>query len=120
MSCSPIVRDKNGPITSNPNRERKPAPMPIIIEAHGVSIKSAEAPITTPPATVAFKTASILNLPFLKIGPIMKTVKQLPVNDIIVLKMVLCLAFPADIAQLNDGQYIHKNIVPIIPIRLDK
>lgn len=81
----------------------------------------AVAPITTPPAKVALRMCSIVNLVFTA-ALVMKVVRQLPVSDKMVLVMiwVLVKAVGAAAPKLNDGQYIHKNSVPMSPKRFEK
>lgn len=74
----------------------------------------AGAPIITPPASVAFNMSSMLNF-FLKRLVATKVDRQLPVKEIIVLLIMrlLCKPFYGKKPALKDGQYIHKNNVPI-------
>jgi hypothetical protein len=88
---------------------------PIKIAANGSKSKSAEAPIITPPANVAFKRSSIPNLVKLALlqNEIKYAVKQLPVKARTVQTIALyCPLLNALGAELKEGQYIHKNIVP--------
>lgn len=64
--------------------EIMPPKNPIVKLAAGFTDKPLTAPMITPPANVAFKMSSILNLS-LKIALTTKVPRQLPVNERIVL-----------------------------------
>ena len=91
-----------------------PAISPVIIEAPLLKKILAGAPIATPPARVAFKICSILNL-FLSRADVAKVPMQLPVRDKIVL--VIIWDFINGVVEkspkLNEGQNIHRKAVPI-------
>ena len=91
-----------------------PAIRPVIIDAPLLKKMLAGAPIATPPARVAFKICSILNL-FLSKADVAKVPIQLPVRDRIVL-VIICVFINGVVEKspkLNEGQNIHRNTVPM-------
>lgn len=90
-------------------------------EAPGCRMIPAVAPITTPPAKVALRMCSMVNLD-LTAALVMKVVRQLPVRDRMVFVMIWVLVKDVGAAapKLNEGQYIHRNSVPISPKRFEK
>jgi hypothetical protein len=71
--------------------------------------------MATPPARVAFKMCSMLNLSCRRVLTI-KVARQLPVNEIIVLLMTRDFwnPFSAKYPALKEGQNIQRKRVPII------
>ena len=91
-----------------------PVTNPIAIDPPGLRMIPADAPITTPPAKVEFRRCSSVNF-FLRPELIIYVPRQLPVNARMVLVIICVLVYcvVAKTPKLNDGQYIHKNKVPI-------
>jgi hypothetical protein len=71
--------------------------------------------MTTPPARVALRRCSMVNLSLRK-ALVIKVAMQLPLRDKIVLMMIWDLVYSvvANTPQLKEGQYIHRNRVPTI------
>lgn len=68
-----------------------PVRKPMAKEAPGLKRMPAAAPITTPPAKVAFKRCYIVNLSLRK-ALVIKVAKQLPVKDMMVFEIICVLA----------------------------
>lgn len=103
----------------NPRVEMTPAENPIQSGMNGVTNISAEVPIETPPARVAFKTYSAFSFPLCKAIEVnidAKTEESIPIAVFIA---ALDFPFPTYNAPLKDGQYIHKKIVPINPNKFE-
>ena len=78
-------------------------------------MESADAPIATPPASVARITSSISSrCKVIRETP--QAVMQLAEIDIKVLIAALCCAAPVAIAALKEGQYTQRKIVPTMEI----
>ena len=103
----------NSSIYQNPSVEITPAHVPIIREIKGDTIISADEPIITPPARVAFKIYSMFILPLNKNMLQIIPEKEAQTIEYIVFTADQCFVFPTPRALLNEGQYIHKNIVPM-------
>ena len=88
---------------------------PIEKAAPGCVITPADAPIITPPASVAFTISSIQNLPRTA-EETQIAERQLAASEIIVLPITndFYTGVDAKYPALNDGQNIHKNRAPII------
>lgn len=121
VSSSPKKLFNLGPILAKPKVEIAPIKNPIVRLAVELVIKPAEAPIQTPPASVAFRISSISNF-YLKNEEMTNALKQLPVSAHIVLVTIRALStgvvgkYPA----LKEGQYIHKKKVPKTAIEFEK
>jgi hypothetical protein len=111
-----IFSDKNGPIFWKPTDERTPPRYPMKIAAHGAVTISAEEPIATPPASVAFKMSSILSFPWQQILETHTVPMTLPEIARTVLIIVLCWVAPSARAPLKEGQNIQRKIDPIIAV----
>ena len=98
--------------------ETRPPMNPIIKEYPGCSVKSQLDPIITPPANVEFRICSMSYFPLLNIGLKMNEAMQLAIMENVVLITIRCLTEPLVKTPLNEGQYIHRKIVPTIAIRL--
>lgn len=97
-----------------PKVETIPVRKPIHIVPPGCIIMPADAPITTPPAKVAFSICSIVNFSLTK-ALVAKVPRQLPVREIMVLPMICVFVkgVVENAPKLKDGQYIQRNSVPI-------
>lgn len=69
-------------------------------------------PMATPPARVAFNTASMLSYFFIIIETTNEA-RQLPTRENTVFKTALSCMLAS--AELNEGQKMKRNTVPIIP-----
>lgn len=74
--------------------------------------------MATPPAKVELSIYSISHLPLWKNGVIKNTENALLTILKIVLTIILYFELPVVKAELKLGQYINKNIVPIIANKL--
>ena len=88
---------------------------PIAKATAGLVTMPEGAPIITPPAKVALRISSMLNLPLFAVE-IIKAPKQDAVSEMIVLLITMDFSrgVAAKYPALNEGQNIHKNRVPII------
>jgi hypothetical protein len=86
------------------------------MEAYGWVTISAELPMATPPARVAFKINSILSFPWHITLEIHTVPMTLPLIARTVLIMVLCWVAPSPRAPLKDGQNIQRKMEPIIAV----
>jgi len=97
---------------------RTPPPQPISIAPQGVETRSEADPIATPPASVAFNINSISSFP--KMARLVKAApRQLPLIARTVFTMTLYCCAPVARAPLNEGQYIHKKMLPTIATVFD-
>jgi hypothetical protein len=78
-------------------------------------IRSQVDPIATPPAKDAFKRISISSFPNKNLAVIAPP-KQLEPIARTVLTIILCCYTPEAKAPLNDGQYIHRKMLPMTAI----
>lgn len=74
---------------------------------------SAEEPMITPPAKVAFRIYSMFIFPLCKSMEMISPLKEETIMDKTVFTNALCLLLPVYRAPLKEGQYNHKNKVPM-------
>lgn len=94
--------------------EITPPTIPIRILKIWVPSKLEYVPIMTPPANEALTISVIANFPSLHHVLMINAAIQEEVNDKFVVTMTLVYSKSTAIAALNDGQNIHKNVVPIM------
>ena len=89
-----------------------PPQKPIMSEINGETIIQHEAPIIIPPAKEPLIICSAFIFPLCSIIEVTKH----PITEVdieyVVFTIALCFPFESSKAELKEGQYIHKNIVP--------
>jgi hypothetical protein len=98
--------------------DNTPPPHPIAMAAQGSVIISETDPIATPPARVALSITSISSFPKMALAT-KAAPTPLPAMARTVLTITLYCWAPTAKAPLNEGQYIHKKILPTIATVFD-
>jgi hypothetical protein len=101
----------------NPRAETAPVTKPTIIEPNGWLIKSADAPIATPPANVELRTTSMSSFPLASLATQHADMTLVEIDNSVLINALYYWA-PSACAPLKEGQYMKRKRVPIMAIRL--